>query len=57
MRCQCFIRIFLRFREAGLYVVTSGKILFDDILFLVCRAPFPAEKLTSAIMVVMSSHG
>ena len=59
MRCQCFIRIFVRFGEAGFYVhvITRGKILFDDVLFMVCRAPFLTEKLTSAIMVVMSSRG
>ena len=29
IRCQCFIRIFLRFGVAGLKVVTKRKISFD----------------------------
>ena len=34
MRCQCLMRIFLRFGVAGLKVVTKGKTLLDVVIFL-----------------------
>ena len=46
IRCQCFMRIFLRFGVAGLYVVTTGK-RFLDILGVVWKAVFLDEKLMS----------
>ena len=54
MRCQCLMRIFLRFGVAGLKVVTKGKTLLD-VLF--CKALDRNEKCTSAKIFSASSRG
>ena len=46
IRCQCFIRIFLRFGVAGLKVVTKG-IIFLDVLGLLCKAVLRIENFIS----------
>ena len=56
MRCQCFMRIFLRFGVAGLYVVIKGK-RFLDVLGLVCKAAFLDEKSMSVKIDSMNSRG
>ena len=56
MRCQCFMRIFLRFSEAGLNVVTKGKMVLD-VFGLVSKAAFLDENFISAIMFLTSFQG
>ena len=51
IRCQCFIRIFLRFGVAGLKVVTKGMI-FLDVLGLFCKDVLRIENF---ILVRISS--
>ena len=46
IRCQCFLRIFLRFGVAGLKVVTKGMI-FLDVLGLFCKAVLRIENFIS----------
>ena len=46
MMCQCFMRIFLRFGVAVLYVETNGKISFVCVVLLQ-RASFLSVNLTS----------
>ena len=50
IRCQCFIRIFLRIGVARLKVVTNGKIFFDG-LGLSCKATVRDSKRTSVRIV------
>ena len=46
IRCQCLIKIFLRFGVAGLKVVTKG-IIFLDVLGLFCKAVLHIENFIS----------
>ena len=46
IRCQCLIKIFLRFGVAGLKVVTKA-IIFLDVLGLFCKAVFRIENFIS----------
>ena len=46
IRCQCFIRIFLRFGVAGLKAVTKA-IIFLDVLGLFCKAVLRIENFIS----------
>ena len=55
IRCQCFIRIFLRIRVARLKVVTNGKIFFD-VLGLSCKATVRDSKRTSVRIVPTRSR-
>ena len=55
IRCQCFIRIFLRIGVARLKVVTNGKIFFD-VLGLSCKATVRDSKRTSVRIVSTRSR-
>ena len=50
------MRNFLRFGEAGLNVVTKGKMVLD-VFGLVSKAAFLDENFTSAIMFLTSFRG
>ena len=56
IRCQCFIRIFLRIGVARLKVVTNGKIRFFDVLGLSCKATVRDSKRTSVRIVSTRSR-
>ena len=55
IRCQCFIRIFLRIGVARLKVVTNGKIFFV-VLGLSCKATVRDSKRTSVRIVSTRSR-
>ena len=55
IRCQCFLRIFLRIGVARLKVVTNGKIFFDG-LGLSCKATVRDSKRTSVRIVSTRSR-
>ena len=55
IRCQCFIRIFLRIGVARLKVVTNSKIFFD-VLGLSCKATVRDSKRTSVRIVSTRSR-
>ena len=55
IRCQCFIRIFLRIGVARLKVVTNGKIFFD-VLGLSFKATVRDSKRTSVRIVSTRSR-
>ena len=56
MMCQCFMRIFLRFGVAGLYVVTNGKISFVCFVLL-GRASFLSVNFTSVSIYLTCIRG
>ena len=54
IKCQCFIRTFLRLGVAGLKVMMKGK-TFLDLFVLFCRAWFCDENFTLAKIFSASS--